>query len=382
MTININRSLLPFKAFYFFVYAAMAALMPFLTLYYESLGLTGQQVGILAAIPPLLTFLGAPFFGFLADLTGRPRILLLVSISSVILGILTLSYVQSYLGLIFAVSFYALFFAPILPIVDRSVLDVLGDNRDQYGKQRLWGAVGWGLAAPVAGALVDQQGLSWAFYSSTILFGFLLIFGYLMPVSNLAVKENFWQGLKKLMGNWPVIIFFGVALGGGMGLSMIHHYLFLFLASIGASSVMMGWALSFATISELFVMYFSDRILQRWGARLLLLFSLFALSVRLVAYSQITNPIWILFFQLLHGPTFAALWLAGVAYVSEIAPVGLRNTSQGLLTGFVMGLGSTLGAIVGGLLYDSVGFSMMYLWTGIGVFLLLVLFYLLCRGRC
>jgi PPP family 3-phenylpropionic acid transporter len=284
--------------------------------------------------------------------------------------------------LILAVSFYALFFAPILPIIDRSVLDVLGDNRDQYGKQRLWGAVGWGVTAPIVGFLVDQRGLDWAFYSSAILFGVLLLFGYLTPISNLVVKEKFWQGLKKLFGNWPVIIFFGVALGGGMGLSMIHHYLFLFLDSLGASNVMMGWALTFATISELVILFFSDRILRRLGARRLLLFSLLALSVRLIVYSLIANPAWILVFQLLHGPTFAALWIAGVAYVSEIAPVGLRNTSQGLLTGLVMGLGSTLGAIVGGILYDSVGFSNMYLWTGFGVFVLMILFILGCRGRC
>ena len=378
----INRTLLPYKAFYFFVYAAMAAATPFFTLYYESLGLSGRQVGALAALPPLLTFLAAPLFGFLADLTGKPKRILVISISSVVLGIFALTLADTFWGLILAVGFYALFFAPILPIIDRSVLDALGENRDQYGKQRLWGALGWGVAAPLAGSLVDQKGLHWAFYTSALLFTCLLIWAFFMPVSKPAAKEPFWLSFKKLMGSWPVVIFFGVALGGGIGLAMIHHYLFLYLAGLGASSSVMGWALTVGTVSELFVMGLSGQLLKRWKARGLLLASLIFLSLRFFAYAVITEPGWALAIQLLHGPTFAALWIASVAYVAEIAPLGLRNTSQGMLTGFVMGLGSTLGAIIGGVLYESIGFAQMYLWAGVGILLLIILFLLGCRGRC
>ncbi|HBX68899.1 MAG TPA: hypothetical protein DEH25_05820 [Chloroflexi bacterium] len=378
----INRTLLPYKAFYFFVYAAMAAATPFFTLYYESLGLSGRQVGALAALPPLLTFLAAPLFGFLADLTGKPKRILVISISSVVLGIFALTLADTFWGLILAVGFYALFFAPILPIIDRSVLDALGENRDQYGKQRLWGALGWGVAAPLAGSLVDQKGLHWAFYTSALLFTCLLIWAFFMPVSKPAAKEPFWLSFKKLMGSWPVVIFFGVALGGGIGLAMIHHYLFLYLAGLGASSSVMGWALTVGTLSELFVMGLSGQLLKRWKARGLLLASLIFLSLRFFAYAVITEPGWALAIQLLHGPTFAALWIASVAYVAEIAPLGLRNTSQGMLTGFVMGLGSTLGAIIGGVLYESIGFAQMYLWAGVGILLLIILFLLGCRGRC
>ena len=41
------------KLFYFIFYAAMAALSPFLTLYYQSLGLSGTQIGLLAGLVPL-----------------------------------------------------------------------------------------------------------------------------------------------------------------------------------------------------------------------------------------------------------------------------------------------------------------------------------------
>ena len=100
---RIDRSLLPFKALYFLVYAAMAALMPFLTLYYERLELPGSQIGFLAAIPPLVTFISAPLFGFLADWSQRPKLLLGISVSSVALGIFLLTSAQSFGGLLFSI---------------------------------------------------------------------------------------------------------------------------------------------------------------------------------------------------------------------------------------------------------------------------------------
>ena len=68
-----QRPMLPFKAFYFFLYAALAFLAPFLTLYYDGLGLTGRQIGILAAIPSLVTFISAPIFGAIADVTQKHK---------------------------------------------------------------------------------------------------------------------------------------------------------------------------------------------------------------------------------------------------------------------------------------------------------------------
>jgi PPP family 3-phenylpropionic acid transporter len=212
-------------------------------------------------------------------------------------------------------------------------------------------------------------------------FGLLLVTRFI-PVAEYYPREALWLGLKKLFGSWPVIIFLGVALGGGIGLSMIHHYLFLYLDQLGASSKVMGWSLTVATISELVVMFYSDRLLRWWGARGLLLVSLGALVLRLMAYAYVNSPGWVLLIQLLHGPTFAALWMASVDYVAEIAPAELKNTAQGLLTGFVMGLGSTLGALIGGVLFEVVGFAQMFFWTGMGVLLLMIFFWLGCRERC
>ncbi len=365
----------PFKGYYFFFFAAMAFVAPFFTLYYEGLGLTGQQIGVLAALPSVITFVSAPVFGAVVDVTQRQKLVLGLSITGVIAGVLWIWFSKTFLGLIPAIVFYAFFFAPALPLVDRSVLDVLGTEKDQYGKVRLWGAVGWGVLAPLSGFLVDWGGLQWAFYGSAVLFLGLLIVSQMTPIQRVDIQQKFWSGVRNLLSSWQVILFFGVMLVGGLGLSSVHHYLFLYLDHLGASPKMMGFALTIATISELGVMFFSDRILKRWQARGFILIGLLFTVLRLAAYAMVTTPELALVVQLLHGPTFAALWLAGVAYVAEIAPPSLGNTAQGIYTGVVMGLGSALGAYSGGVLFRAVGFSQMFMGMALVVLLSVIVFW-------
>ena len=151
------------KAFYFCFYAAGAALMPFLVLYYEILGLSGRQIGFLAGISPLVSLVGAPLWGGLADITRRHKLVWTIAIAGAITMALVLSQVTVFLLLIPVVIIYALFAAPIIPLADNAVMALLGDRKNQYGRQRIWGAVGWGVAAPFIGQLIESRGLQWAF---------------------------------------------------------------------------------------------------------------------------------------------------------------------------------------------------------------------------
>ena len=365
----INRKTFPFKAFYFIVYAALAALLPYLAVYYESLGLSGQQIGTLAAIPPLVTFLSAPLIGAITDVSQRHKLILGISILGFSGSVLAIWAVRSFWGLIPVIVFYAFFLAPIFPLIDRSVLNILGNRKDQYGKQRMWGAVGWGIMGPIAGLLIELGGLRWAFYGCFIVSLGLMIILQATPIQQISIRNRFAEGLKRLFANWSVGFFFVIMVIGGMGLSMIHNYFFIYLDGLGANSILKGWSLTIATFSELVVMFFSDKLLKRWKANWLVALSLLVLACRLFLYAVVRSPEIALLVQLLHGPTFGLIWVAGVSYVGEITPPGLGNTVQGFFSGIVMGLGSALGAFLGGVLYKSIGFSLMFMILG-GVVLL------------
>jgi PPP family 3-phenylpropionic acid transporter len=137
-----GRAMLLSRAFYFFYFAAGASLFPFLALRYEQLGMAGTQIGLLVAIPQLMTLFGASLWGGLADATQQHGRLLRAAIALVIALTLVFSRVTGFWLLIPVVVVLAFCGTPIMLLMDNSVLALLGKQRAQYGKLRLWGAIG------------------------------------------------------------------------------------------------------------------------------------------------------------------------------------------------------------------------------------------------
>lgn len=353
------------KAFYLLYYGAAASLVPFVPLYYQNNGLSGKEMGLLLAIPPLVMLVGAPLWSGLADATQQHKRLLILAVVLALVSVAALSMLSSFFLFIPVVAAFALFIAPILPLVDNTVLNMLGERRDEYGKQRFWGAVGWGIAAPVVGWLVGKNGLDWIFYSYLGLMILCLVVIAYLPVSQTSVSTKYWQGLRLLLLNRQWIMFMLIVLLGGMTLSLISNFLFLYLNDMNASKTLMGLTLTVATISEFPVLFYSDQLLRRWRASGLLVSSLLIMMVRCLAYSFVNTPGMVLLIQLLHGMSFSAMWVAGVSYANEIAPKGMGATAQGIFSGVQFGLAGVIAGLIGGLLYENIGAEMMFRWVGI-----------------
>jgi hypothetical protein len=48
------------------------------------------------------------------------------------------------------------FGAPIVSLADSTTISMLGESKHRYEQVRLWGAVGWGLIAPLAGVIIQK----------------------------------------------------------------------------------------------------------------------------------------------------------------------------------------------------------------------------------
>jgi PPP family 3-phenylpropionic acid transporter len=344
---------------YFLYYAAAATLLPFLTVYYQDLGLTGTQIGFLAGLPPLLSLVSAPVWGVLSDLMKQRKPSLLIAIGGAVLLALALSLVRVFTWMIPTVMLFSFFFSPIMPLVDTTTISLLGGQKERYGQLRLWGAVGWGVAAPIVGWLIETDSAAWSFwaYAAIMMLGFLIAL-HVPETGRIEPASPSHRRLSLVSTRW--FLFLVIAFSGGMSLSMISNFLFLFLRQLGADEFTFGLTLTVATLSELPILFFSNRLLSRWNEAQLIGAALLFFAIRALAYSFIHIPWLALLIQLLHGPTFSLMWIAGVSYADRIAPPGLEATAQGLFSGVMLGLGSAAGAFLGGLLYDHVGLVMMF----------------------
>jgi len=367
------------STYYFLFYGAYSVLLPFLAIFYRTHGLTGGQIGLLAAISPIIAFFGAPLWTGAADASHRHKLIAMLSTLGVVVVTLIIPGIASFGGLLLVISLYAFFGAPTAALVDSAVLTMLGERRQRFGRTRLWGTIGYGIIAPFAGTLIGRLGLIWAFWGYAILMlgGFLIMTQ--IPFRQSRSTGSFWGGVRVLFANRPWMLFLIMVFIAGIGNATINNYLFVYMQSLGASNTLMGFALTASTLSEIPAMFFSDRLLRRFGARGMLIIAMTTIGLRLICYSLVTQAWVVLLIQLCHGLTFAAIYTAGVHYADQVAPIGMKATSQGMFNGTLMGFGAAAGGLLGGVLLDRFSPGGMYAFTGTLVLIGLIAFLLVER---
>lgn len=365
------------SAFYFLYFGAGSALYPYQALYFQSIGLGDSQIGLLLALPPLISLFASPFWTGIADTRHRHLSILTLNIAVAAVTIALVPAVAQPAALFILMGTYAFFVAPINALADSATMTMLAGQREMYGRVRLWGAVGWGLLAPLAGAALNWWGLRWAYWIYAIFFfANLFIARRLTFPRVVSAQASFTHSIRQLLTDRHWLVFLGVVMMGGIGLAAVNNYLFLLMNDLGASETLMGISLTVSTLSEIPVMFFGHRLLKRMGSSGLMALSLGIIGLRSVLFFLADSPTAIIFFQVLHGFTFPSLWLAGVKYAADHAPAGLDATAQGLLGMMMWGVGTSLGGLLGGVLNGQVGVSAMFaitggvVWAGLVIFLL------------
>lgn len=352
------------SAFYFLYFAAAGWLIPYLNLYYQQIGLGAEQIGVLAALLTVTLLIAGPLWGSLADRFHLHRLILPLAMFATLLPVFLLAQTQSFVALLAVVFFFAAGLAPIIPVGDHAVLTMLGEQRYDYGKLRVWGAVGFGLAAWFSGVMAEEWGLGVIFwgYLAMMASGALAATG--LPAPGKAAGAPFWANLHKLVTDLRWIGFLAAILMAGMGHAVLNNYLVLYMNALGAGEGLFGLSVAVAGLSELPVFVLAPLVLVRRPPSTLITIAFVALIVRLFLFAMMREPQWAIAVQLLHGLSFSAMWTAGVSYAHELAPVGVGASAQSLFGATLFGLAGSTGALFGGRVYAAAGPETLFLWAG------------------
>eukprot|EP01119_Soliformovum_irregulare_P021636 TRINITY_DN7246_c0_g1_i1.p1 TRINITY_DN7246_c0_g1~~TRINITY_DN7246_c0_g1_i1.p1 ORF type:complete len:455 (+),score=85.32 TRINITY_DN7246_c0_g1_i1:90-1454(+) len=359
------------KSLHFLFFAAGGCAYPFMAVFYGSRGIDAEIIGALQSTVPIISFITGPLLSSVADKTQQHKIVLMVCYFIASLTIALIGFVP-----IVTENVYLLFLVVIIQacvwcsgsLIDYCVLRILGKEKETYGKQRIFGAISWGLVALAIGVLVDRYGTSMYFYGylfwASILF-LVITFGLNRTggprgTPNISESEKekrkpFMQGIRLLISGPLLCLLFSLFIMGGCT-SIVSNFLFLFMREyLNAGDTLLGLSISITVIMELPFFFYSARLLRTLGIRGLIITSHVAYITRVIAYTIIPDPWWFLPIELLHGITFACLWAAVVEHASNIAPPGVEATAQGIMNAVFGGLGSGIGAIVGGVVYQRFG---------------------------
>ena len=350
--------------FYFFSFAAVAFLMPNIVLYYQELGFNGIQIGIIVGIAPLITMVGAPLWTGLADREKRHTLIMSVAILATVIITTIFPLIKAFTPALALIGLFSIFNAPIPAFADSATMAMLADEKELYGRMRLGGTIGFGLAVILASFIIQSSGLNWVFWGYAILMFFALIVSRNFTFSKKEESAALKWDIRWVLTNRQWIPFLILAFIGGVAFATIGSYLLPYMKELGASRLTMGIALTIATLCELPVLYFSNFFLKRFKSYNLFILGITITGLRLILYAVFNSPTGILFFQVLNGMTFPLMWVAGVAYAEENSPPGMKATAQGLYGAMVLGIGAAVGGLLGGWMLESIGGEWMYLIFG------------------
>ena len=358
------KKIWPFS-FYFLYFAAIASLMPFIVIFYQRLGFTGTEIGLLTGLPPLITLFFAPLGAGLADSTHRHKLIMGLGLAVVIGVAILLPGLTSFAAVFALIMLFNIFLSPIGSLSDSATMSMLGEQRSMYGRIRLGGTIGWGIFAPIAGFLVQGQGLRIAFWMFA---GILFIALLVSQRFSFGAKDEHQQdrgGIRVLLTSRRWIFFLMAAFLAGLGVFSVAAYLYPYMAELGATESQMGTGLLIATLTELPIFFFGNRLIKRFSAYGLFMIALVLIGVRSLLYFAASSTYMVWAVQVFSGMVFPAMWLAGVSYADENAPEGLKSTAQGLLGAMVFGFGAAVSGFLGGVLLENIGGRNMFLVFGI-----------------
>jgi PPP family 3-phenylpropionic acid transporter len=343
------------SALLFFAFAAFGCIGVFVNLYYLEQGMSLVQVGLLAAIPAGMSMLAAPVWAAVADRFNLHRFVLPLTMVLSLPFALLASSLHSFTQLFVGVCLFSGCYAAITPLSDNAVLVNLGGRQAHYGRIRLWGSIGVGLLAWITGYIVQRWHLYYIFYMYIIFMSIAAIIAARLPKPPMIAVQSYWKSINQFIVDQRWKRFLLGCLLAGFSHLFLGYYIFIFAKNLGALDSAIGFFVAVAAATNIVTFFFMPRILKRWTALQVMVFSNIILAIRCVITVFIREPNWVILVQLLDGPTWGTMWAAGVHYANEIAPRGLSASAQALYNAIFLGLGGIISAGVGGVIYSNWG---------------------------
>ncbi|ETN11925.1 hypothetical protein PPTG_09590 [Phytophthora nicotianae INRA-310] len=371
------------KLMYLVSNAWTSAQMNFLSIFYQQTAqFSKMQIGVLQTLPCVCTLVAPPLWGAVADHIENQRLIHVFCIITAALFMFAVRFFYWSFNWMIVVVVVANFqVAPTGSLLDHTVLNLLDKVGGEYGKQRLFGALGYGAGAYITGLIVAVAGISWSFNVSLALgMTSLLVLRTIPPMQHSRLLQqvdledgtlqapSFIDNVRLICDKVDVLVLLGVVFLMGLMYGVLSSFLTLNLYNLsGENAQIVGIAIMCETASELPAFFYSHKIINRFGIVNVLLLSIFGYFLRVSYYAVMTNAWSAIPFEFLHGVTYGLAWAACTQYVYSAAPPGCQGTIMGVLNAVQNGLARGVGTLIGGYFYQHYGARTMWLVADFGV---------------
>jgi hypothetical protein len=269
---------------------------------------------------------------------------------------------------------HCFFYVPTISVTNTIAFANLKDAQKDFGPVRLWGTIGWIMAAwpfifilvdwsqvdpiakvgfvgwlgdalgtPLAGQALNQ-GKSWAFLTSGIaslvLAAFSLTLPHTPPKPIKAGENQFaWLEAMKLLRHPFLLVLFVVTFIDATVHDGFFFYAFTYLGKVGVPSNWIQPAMSVGQIAEIATMAFLGYVLKSLGWRYTMVLGILGHAARFTVFALVQEPYAAVAVNVLHGICYAFFFATLYIFVDEVFPKDARTSAQGLFNFLILGLG-------------------------------------------
>ena len=340
--------------------AVGGAVIPFITLLLEDRGLKISQISLvfLAASTTLLVF---PFlWGFIADrYLALDRLFIVINLLSAA-ALLFVATQQGFWGLLIGFAWLTACLNPCFTLVNALAFHHLANPREQFGKLRAWGSLGWILPfLPIALWTVwrPQSGLDFTLYLgaalSVMMAGVALKLPHTRPgawrVSTLPGEAGrYLPAMRRLLrdSNYVVLLASMFLIAGSYALMLFYSP--PFLVKLGLPRPWVGPVQAIGVIFEIVLLQWQPALLRRFDFTTVILTGCVALIVRHLMFAWL-DSVWLLSLSYLLGGMLIVFFHMVVSLlVNSMAAAEVRATAQTLLALAGQGLGPMFANFIAG----------------------------------
>lgn len=344
------------SAYYLFYFASLGALVPYWGLFLQSRGFDALAIGQLMATLTATKILSPLLWGHLSDRRGSRMPLVRLATLLAILVFAAVFVADGFWAMAAAMTLFSFFWNASLPQMEAVTFNHLGRRVIRYAQIRLWGSVGFVLVVAGLGLQLERAPLTVVPIWVVALFGALWVSTLMIPDSAPQRRLGPEASLLGMLNRAEILAFLGACFLMQLSHGSYYSFYSIHLRAAGYSSAAVGALWSLGVIAEVLVFLVMHRILIRFRARRVLLWSLGLATVRWVLIGAFVDLAWVqALAQTLHAATFGTFHAAAIHLVHHYFPGRTQGRGQALYNSLSFGAGGALGSLLGGLLWDAPG---------------------------
>ncbi|MGO3346506.1 MAG: MFS transporter [Marinomonas sp.] len=373
----------PLFGFYFFFCCFVGVMMPYISIYYQSIGISPSETGRLLSTFTLSGILVPYFWGWLTAKIGLPKKVLQLAVLGCFLCLIPFHWNDQFETLWLLTCAMALFYSALIPMTDALAVRSIRNFNVPYTRIRVGGSIGYVVAVASTGFLIGHFG-------PDMLIPVMGCYLLLTLITTFFIKEQLYvpnnakesASFLSLLGAKESLLFFSLAFLSYMSHAPFNVFFAVHLVNSGYSGQQIGLLIAFGVILEIILFLFCGSFVKKFHLFHIMVLCFSCGVIRWLLVGWFADIIWILVLtQLLHCITFALFHIVSIERIRGLFPEQYASQGQATYSAFSIGLGGGIGMFCAGYLWDWVGDAWVFTTAALISVLALLILWLSQRFR-